>query len=173
MNEIILTPNNLPKLSKENAASFHQEVKERIFEHGGEFEYIELIKFFAALDKQINGDKASKIEPDAEFIDYVRNQITKQGNGGDKAEFKTARGVKFSLAETGNSYDFSNCNDIELATLEIEAKDAADKVKERKEFLKTVPVSGLIVTDKETGETYEIFPPSKSSKSSFKVALPK
>jgi hypothetical protein len=83
------------------------------------------------------------------------------------------RGVKFTLAEVGTAYDFSQCNDIELEKLESKAKEAADMVKVRKEFLKTVPPSGLLVTDKETGDTYEVFPPAKSSKSSFKVTLPK
>lgn len=170
--KIILTPDHIPVLSKQNAATFHQQAKERIFEHGGAFEYVEVIKFFAALDKQINGDSASKIEPDKEFIEYLREEIQKQGNGGDKAEFKTERGVKFTLAETGTSYDFSKCNDPELLDLEAKAKEVNDELKKRKEFLKTVPLSGMDIITKE-GEVVKIFPPAKSSKSSFKVSLPK
>lgn len=171
--ELILTPDHIPVLSKQNAATFHQQAKERIYEHGGAFEYIEVIKFFAALDKQISGDKQAKIEEDKEFIDFLRDEIKKQGNGGDKAEFETARGVKFSLAEVGSVYDFSQCNDWELEALEAKEREAKEEVKIRKEFLKTVPSKGLIVTDRESGDTYTVYPPSKSSKSSFKVSLPR
>lgn len=171
--EIVLTPDHIPVLSKQNAKTFHQQAKERIFEHGGAFEYIEVIKFFSALDKQITGDKQAKIEEDKEFIDYLREEIKRNGDGGDKAEFKTARGVKFTLSEVGTVYDFSKCNDLMLEELESKAREAADAVKVRKEFLKTVPVKGLIVTDPESGDTYTVYPPSKSSKSSFKVSLPR
>lgn len=170
--EIILTPDHIPVLSKANAKSFHEMAKARIYQQGGAFEYVETIKFFAALDKQINGDSASKIEPDKEFIDYLREEIRKQGNGGDKAEFKTERGVKFTLAEVGSSYDFSQCNDPELTDMETLYSFYANKVKERKDFLKTVPFSGMDILTKE-GELVTVYPPSKSSKSSFKISLPK
>jgi molybdopterin converting factor small subunit len=172
LNELILTPDHIPVLSKQNAATFHAKAKEKIYEEGGAFEYVEVIKFFAALDKEINGDSNSKKEPDKEFIEFLREEISKQGNGGDKAEFKTERGVKFTLAEVGSSYDFSKCNDQELLETEELAKFWADKVKERKEFLKTLPLSGLDIITKD-GEAIKIFPPAKSSRSSFKVSLPK
>jgi hypothetical protein len=170
--EIVLTPDHIPVLSKQNAATFHKQAKERIYEQGGAFEYIEVIKFFAALDKQISGDKQAKIEEDKEFIDYLRDEIKKQGNGGDNAEFKTERGVKFTLAEVGTSYNFSQCNDQELCDLEKIADSAVASVKARKEFLKTVPLSGLEILTKD-GELVTVYPPAKSSKSSFKVSLPK
>lgn len=171
--EIILTPDHIPVLSKQNAATFHQQAKERIYEQGGAFEYVEVIKFFAALDKEINGDSQSKKEPDKEFIEYLRDEISKQGNGGDKAEVKTERGVKFTLAEVGNSFDYSKCNDRELLNLETEAESAKMKLNERKEFLKKVPAKGLRMVDFESGEEYFIYPPAKSSRSSFKVSLPR
>jgi hypothetical protein len=171
-NQIILAPDKIPVLSKENAANFHTAVKERIFETGnGLFEYLETVKFFAAVDKVINGDSASKIQPDKEFIDYTREQIKLNS---DKDNFTTGRGVKFTIAETGTSYDFSNCNDPVLVRLEEQAKEAAEKVKQRKEFLKTVDAAiGLVITDTESGETVTVYPPSKTSKSSFKISLPK
>lgn len=169
-NLIVLSPDNIPVLSKTNAATFHM-VKERIYETGnGLFEYVETVKFFAAVEKQISGDSASKIEPDKEFILYLRDQIK---NNGEKEKILTPRGVKFECAETGTSYDFSKCNDPVLLNLEEKAKEATEKLKERKEFLKVVPSTGLLVTDEGSGETNTIYPPSKSSKSSFKVSLPK
>lgn len=170
--EIILSPDHIPVLSKANAKSFHEMAKERIYEQGGAFEYMETIKFFAKLNDIICGDSSSKIEPDKEFIDYLREEIKKQGNGGDKAEFKTERGVKFTLSEVGTSYDFSQCNDQELCDLEVAANNATNEVKKRKDFLKTIPISGLEILTKD-GELVTIYPPSKSSKSSFKISLPK
>lgn len=170
--QIILAPDNIPVLSKTNAATFHGLVKAKIFETGiGLFEYLETVKFFAAVDKVINGDSASKIQPDKEFIDYTGEQIKLNS---DKDNFTTGRGVKFTVAETGTSYDFSNCNDPVLIRLEEQAKEAAEKVKQRKEFLKTVDSStGLVITDTDSGETITVYPPVKTSKSSFKISLPK
>ena len=169
-NELILSPENIPVLSKQNAATFHRQVKEMIFETGtGLFEYVEAVKFFAALDKQISGDSASKIEPDKEFIDYIREQIRLNG---EKETITTSRGVKFQNAETGSNYDFSQCGDPELIELEAKAKDAADALKVRKEFLKALPMSGMDIITAD-GEAVKVYPPSKSSKSSFKVILPK
>lgn len=169
MSQIVLTPNNIPVLSKTNAKTFHEQVKERILETGfGLFEYVETIKFFAALDKVLNGDSASKIEPDKQLIDMIRDEIGKWGNDG----YVSDRGVKFSLAETGTSYDFSVCNDPVLTDLEAKQKEYAEQVKQRKEFLKTLPEQGTtIVTD--DGEAVTIYRPAKSSKSSFKVQMPK
>jgi hypothetical protein len=169
--ELVLTPDHIPVLSKQNAATFHQQAKERIYEQGGAFEYIEVIKFFSALDKQISGDKQAKIEEDKEFIEFLRDEIKKQGNGGDKAEFKTARGVKFTLAEVGTAYDFSQCNDPEYTRLLLEVEDAKLQLKLHQDFLKTVPSKGVQVLRED--ELVTVYPPAKSSKSSFKVQLPK
>jgi hypothetical protein len=170
-NQIMLSPDNVPVLSKTNAQTFHQMVKQRIYESGnGLFEYVETVKFMASLDKQINGDSASKIDPDTEFIAYVRDQIKLNS---DKDNFTSQRGVKFTIAETGTSYDFSRCADPVLIELEEQEKRIKEDIKQRKDFLKTIPPTGMIMTVKETGETVEIFPPTKTSKSSFKVSLPK
>lgn len=169
MKEIILSPEKFPVLSKENAASFHNKMKELIYERGDGLKYIETIKFFEALNKQINGDKTAKIEPDTEFIDYIRDEIKNSGTGKDCI---TQRGVKFTLAETGTTPDFSQCNSPELDDLEAEAKVIADKLKAHKDMLKTLPISGMDIITKD-GESVKIYPPSKFSKSSFKVTLPK
>jgi len=48
-----------------------------------------------------------------------------------------------------------------------------EALKARKEFLKTVPIEGLTVVDTASGETVTVYPPSKSSNSSYKVSLPR
>lgn len=166
---LVLSPANLPVLSKTSAAGFHQAVKQRIFETGnGLFEYVELVKFFGSLDKQISGDSASKIEPDKEFISYIRERITETG---EKDKVTTARGVKFECAETGTTYDFSKCEDPILDLLQIEYEDVNERLKARKEFLKKLPADGLDILH--GGKLIKIFPPAKSSKSSFKVIIPR
>jgi hypothetical protein len=168
-NKLILTPDSIPVLSKQNAKTFYQIAKERIFETGnGLFEMLETLKFCADVYKQITGDSASKIEPDEQMIDYVREQIRLNA---DKNEFTTARGVKFSIAETGTSYSFENCGDTILAELEEKAKQAAENVKARKEFLKAIPKEGIEFRNGD--ELVKVFQPIKTSKSSFKIQLPK
>jgi hypothetical protein len=167
-NQLILSPDNIPILSKENAFTFHLLAKQKIYDTGnGLFEYIETVKFFAQVNDRIFGNSSSKIEPDKEFIDYVREQVKMNG---EKEKFTSGRGVKFENAETGTSYDFSNCNDPILVEMEEKAKAFAEQVKARKEFLKTIDGSvNVLIGD----EVVTVYPPSKSSKSSFKVSLPK
>jgi hypothetical protein len=167
-NQLILSPDNIPVLSKQNAATFHQLAKQKIYDTGnGLFEYIETVKFFAQVNDRIFGNTSSKIEPDKEFVDYAREEIKRNG---EKEKFTSARGVKFENAETGTSYDFSNCNDPALIELEEKAKAFAEQVKARKEFLKTIDGSmDLLIGD----EVVKVYPPAKTSKSSFKVSLPK
>jgi hypothetical protein len=166
--ELQLVPGSIITLSKQNAKEFHQEMKAMIQETGyGMFEYIEFITFCAKLKDQVSGNSQAGIPEDKELINMLRDEVTKYGKS-----FTTPRGVKFELAETGTAYDFSQCNDPELALLEQQAKELTEKVKARKEFLKTVPSKGLEVHAGE-GELVTVYPPSKSSKSSYKVILPK
>jgi hypothetical protein len=169
--QLILSPDCIPILSKQNAATFHNQVKQRIFETGeGLFEYVETIKFCESLGKQINGDSASKIEPDKEFIDYMREEIKKRS---DKDNFTTAREVKFTLAETATTYDFSSCGDPVLKELEEQEAVLKDVIKKRKEFLKSIEAKGMTIVLEGSGEVVTIYPPVKTSKSSFKISLPK
>lgn len=166
--EIILAPGSIVTLSKTNAAAFHQQMKEMIMETGyGLMEYVEFLKFTEKLKEQISGNSQAGIPEDKEFTGMVRDEVAKYGKSAT-----TPRGVKIELAETGTSYNFSKCNDPELAKLEAEAVQAAEKVKQRKDFLKAVPAQGLEVLA-EGGELIMVYPPSKSSKSSYKVTLPK
>jgi hypothetical protein len=110
--------------------------------------------------KEVKGNK--------QYIDFVREEIQKHGKAAT-----TASGSKLELAEVGTKYDFSKCEDPKLLEL-IRKIDALDvELDNRKDFLKTVPLSGLLVTDESTGETYKVYPPSKTSTSSYKVTIAK
>lgn len=166
--EIILAPGAILTLSKTNAAAFHQQMKEMIKDTGyGLLEYVEFLKFTEKLKEQISGSNQAGIPEDKEFTSMVRDEVAKYGKAAT-----TSRGVKIELAETGTTFDFTKCNDPILMHLEELAKDVAEKLKQRKEFLKTVPAAGLEVLVEE-GELVTIYPPSKTSKSSYKVTLPK
>lgn len=166
--ELQLTPGSIITFSKQNAKEFHDEMKAMIRDTGfGMFEYIEFITFCAKLKDQVNGNSQSGVPEDKELIGMIREEVGKYGKS-----FTTPRGVKFELAETGSSYDFSQCNDPELALLEQQSKEVSEKLKQRKEFLKTVPSKGLEIHNGD-GELVTVYPPSKSSKSSYKVSLPK
>jgi hypothetical protein len=58
-----------------------------------------------------------------------------------------------------------------LFDLQLKAELATKALKERQDFLKVVPVAGVLFTDEITGETYKIYPPSKTSTTSVAVTL--
>lgn len=75
------------------------------------------------------------------------------------------------IKEVGTKYDFSKCEDQELNALLAQKAELDAKLKARQDMLKTVSPKGMIVTDPESGETYTIYPPSKSSTTSIAVSL--
>ena len=79
--------------------------------------------------------------------------------------------AKFEIKEVGVKYDFSKCEDIVLNRLYDEQERINKLVKYRETMLKTVSENGMIVTDEETGETFTVYPPSKSSTTSVAVTL--
>lgn len=166
---VIIQAGDMLVLSKTNAEEFHKKMREMILDTGyGMFEYLEVLKFFENVNKQVRGDSQARIPEDKEFIQAVRDELSKY----EKGKHTTTRGVKFEMAETGTAFDYSNCNDHQLKLLEIELASKKDEVEKRKEFLKSLPIEGLeILTD--GGEVAKLYPPVKSSKSSFKITLAK
>lgn len=169
MEELILSPANIPILSRQNAKSFHSEVVQRIKDTGfGLFEYVEFIKFSEKLQECISGSTANKIKADQELRDMIRTEISKYGKEG----FTTKRGAKFQLAEVGYKYDFEICGDPVYDQLAAEASLILERIAVRKEFLKSIPSDGLDIVTPD-GEAVKIFPPNKTSTSSYKITLPK
>lgn len=169
--EVILSPDTILVLSKSNVRDFHNKVKARIKETGyGLMEYLEVLKFFEKLKEVISGNSQAKSQEerdgDKEIKDMVREEVAKW-NG----KYTSPRGVKFENAEVGTKYNYSQCGDPVLSRLEADAKAAAEKLEERREFLKKLPTSGIEIRDDD--ELVKIYPPSKSSTSSYKITLPK
>lgn len=170
--EVMISSKRIIVISKEGAKDFHAKVKDRIKETGyGLFEYVELIKFFEKIKDIISGNSQSKNpeekEGDKEFKDMIRTEIIKYGK-----LYTTARGVKFELAETGTKYDYSKCNDSILESMIEDSILLAEKIKERQEFLKKAPAAGIEIHVGD-GDLVTMYPPSKSSTSSYKTTLPK
>lgn len=78
---------------------------------------------------------------------------------------------KVEIKEVGVKYDFSNCEDPVYKRVEQKLEAISTELKQRADFLKTVPLKGMIVTDEETGETFTVYPPAKSSTTSIAVTL--
>lgn len=79
-------------------------------------------------------------------------------------------GVSFEQAEVGTKYDYSS--DTTWVGLKVE-EDAISTIRKDREKLLKALSKPLIETNPETGETIEIYPPAKTSTSSFKITLPK
>jgi len=78
--------------------------------------------------------------------------------------------AEFSIKEMGQRYDFTYCGDNELLEFYTQQDKLKYLIKEREDFLKKVPVSGMQkVTD--NGEVITLFPPSKTSTTTVAVTL--
>jgi hypothetical protein len=78
---------------------------------------------------------------------------------------------KIKIGETGTKYDYSNCGDVELEAWSKQADELAEKIKARQEMLRTIPQKGMLITNEETGETYQVYPPAKSSTTNITLTL--
>ena len=150
---------SLFETTKEARAAFVNEIIDQV--HEGQADPIKVhlqLKCAEDIIKQITGNETFR----KDLIDACDNQ------GGKSFTFQNA---KFEKKEVGVKYDYSQCNDAKLAELEAEMAQLSEAVKARQELLKTAPQSGLIVTDPESGETYTVYPPAKSSTTSIAVTL--
>ena len=130
-----------------------------IFDNGRAIEAAEALSVMENFIKELRSNK--------QFSDYVRDEIAKNGK---QIETQSA---KLELAETGVKYNFDNCSDALYQQLEQQLQSVEADLKDRKEFLKTVPASGLSIINEQTGEVSTIYPPSKSSTSTYKITLKK
>jgi hypothetical protein len=77
----------------------------------------------------------------------------------------------FQIKEAGTKLDWTVCNDIVLNEL-LDLQKATDKlIKNRQEYLRTLPAKGVETVDEETGEVVMLYPPAKSSTTTVSVSL--
>lgn len=79
--------------------------------------------------------------------------------------------AKFSVREVGVKYDYSQCGDNVLNELVAKQQQIDELVKARQKMLQTVSEKGMVITDEESGETFTVYPPAKSSSTSVAVTL--
>jgi hypothetical protein len=106
------------------------------------------------------------VKADERFTDYVREELAK--NGG---KIVTASGAKIETMEGGTKYHFENCNDWELKKYELQMEQVKEAIARRQAFLKTVPAGGLDIRVED--ELITVYPPYKTSTSTYKVTLAK
>lgn len=147
-------------LTKKQIAELCENAVQAVLEDGNVIQVAEALKSMEEFVKLVRDD--------ARFLEYVREELIKN-NG----KLQTASGAKIEAAETGTSYDFTNCGDPVLVELEAKAKVVKEELDQRKDFLKTVPSKGMVITDPDSGETFTVYRPTKFSKSSYKVSLAK
>ena len=127
-----------------------------VLESGRILDAAKAIAQMEELIKQIKGNKDLK--------EAIRDEVAKYGR-----EYKNDT-VKIELAAVGTKYDFSNCGDTELTDLYATQEQVKGLVEAREKFLKTLPLSGLDIITPD-GEPVHVYPPSKSSTSSYKVTI--
>jgi len=145
-------------LTKTTIAMLANEAVERTISNGNELAFAEAISAAEQLIKEIKSNDV--------FKNCVRSEIEKYGK-----ETKTSSGAKIELAETGTKYDYSQCNDSELIDMYAQLELLKNKVKERENMLKTLPLSGIDIAMQTTGEIVRVYPPAKTSTSSYKITL--
>ena len=154
---------NLPALNtnitKTELSIIAESTINEVLNNKNPIEVIDVISKMEYLIKEIRSNK--------DFIEFIRGYISLEGK-----EVTTSSGSKIELAEVGVKYDYSNCGDLMLNELNEQKETIEAAIKERQIFLRSIPIEGMdIVTIH--GELVKIYPPSKSSTSSFKVTIKK
>lgn len=171
-NEVLISSAQPMIISKENARSFYQHIRAMIFEGTYDpFKFLEVIKLFDKVNEFIKGNSQSpnpeEREGDKEFKNYILDLIKKE-NG----KYISPRGAKFEIMDNaGTKYHYENCNDPVLVDYINRLIVLEAQIKNRQEFLKTVPVSGMEI--REEDELIKVYPPYKTSTTAYKITLPK
>lgn len=128
-----------------------------IIDNGQILEAVELISVMEQFIKDV------KANPD--YLDAVRDEVAKYGKS------KETETMKIELAEVGTKYNFDVCGDPLIKELNFKLDLLESEIKERREFLKKMPSYGMetIVED----EVVKLFPPVKTSTSSYKTTIKK
>lgn len=124
----------------------------------GDVNALELKATFKAMEQIIEiVDKATK-----------KNQLTES----DKYNEKTFSifGCEFTKAPVKTEYDYASSGDAVHDRLEVDAKAAVDKLKERQTFLRALKET-MTVVDEISGEVTKITPPIKKVTDGLKTSI--
>ena len=145
-------------LTKTQVKVIAQKSIQELLNNGNILEAAEMISVMETFIKEVRASK--------EFTEYVRDEVSKNGK-----DITNPSGAKIELAETGVKYDYSQCGDYQLQMYEQQLESLENSIDMRKQFLKTLPPSGIEIVDGD--EVHRVYPPSKSSTSSYKITLSK
>lgn len=131
---------------------------------------VEFINFVASVGDALKNKE--DIKGKNKWVDLVREEIEKNG---EKGKFVSKYGTKFSLQEVATKYDYTKCGDPIWTNLNAQIEELKEKIKVRETFLKSLTTAvQMSFPDPSTGELLEnvnLFPPVKSSTSSYKTEL--
>lgn len=160
-------------ISKKGSVSAAMKIYSAIMEEGASaVQVAEMFKFVeetATQLKELTDDNGKN-----KFSDLVREEIL--NNSDDKKSMTTKFGTKMELYEAGTKYDYSTCGDPIWNRMNRESKDLKIKMTERESFLKglqKVTVFEALVDPVtfEVHENVELYPPVKTSTSTYKQTL--
>ena len=107
-----------------------------------------------------------KYRADKRIKEAVLNEAEKY----HKDELQSLYNAKFQIKEVGVKYDFSECGYLRYNELCRHINSLLEDKKELESEMKAKKESWIYV-DKITGETYEVFPPTKTSTTSVTVEI--
>ena len=105
---------------------------------------------------------------DSSVTQAVLKECQKYGRG----ERPSASGALFQPRETGVKYDYTHCGDPVWQRLSAEAAAAAARLREREQFLQALRTPQTVVDD-DTGEVSTIYPPARTSTTSYAILFNK
>ena len=162
MNNNSLTLNNLPPSKSAIADRARQLVAHALDE--GEKSPLDLL-----LQATLMAEAATQIRNNADLRDACIDEYNRFGS----QEPLQYHGARFTLRETGTTYDYTLCGDPVLLRLLQEKETLDAKIKEREKFLRNLPREGIEATDETTGEITRIYPPARSSTTNIAITLPR
>lgn len=87
-----------------------------------------------------------------------------------KGEVLKRHSVEIEQSELGVKWDYSGCNDVILDRLTIAFTEAKKAMEDRQNYLKIITTITEQV-DMETGETYKVNPPVRTSTNGYKFSV--
>lgn len=128
--------------------------------------------FINALDAAIilkaMEDFTKTLRADAEIKKAIMAEI-----GRYNEKIISRNGCNITTQEVGVRYDYDASNDPVYNRLKTRRDIADALVKEREQFLKTLPEEGMTIVDEETGEVYHINRAPKSGETYCKISYAK
>ena len=153
--------------TKDQRKSFTEDIVNRL--RNGEADPLKVhvqVKAMEEIIKTIT-DKSEKTNKNFTLaIDYNNMLLDAAEKNGKKFQMFNA---EFSVKEVGTVYNWEQCNDPELAELLSIHESTKEKIKQKQDFLKTVPLSGIDIRIND--ELVTVYPPSKSSTTRVAVSL--